>query len=504
MVPTTESPSFWFDKCFNFFDSFRVPFDEQPFESKMNELTKLILLVFIVIALTCSVRAAGIFLGVGIFFIIVFYYCGKRFIPSKECYGNVASLQEAVPPVIFTSPSNNLVITPSFNEQRQCFPKPVSVDGLNIKPNASNLQLINGQQSSAYQYEGVPLEENISLNQKLAGKMTPKTLVQPVIPSPIFDFDTWQPTDFVVPTGINEQKTQEMYYNGYTVDSTTEPSAPPKNLIPLYKESLGPNEAYPGEAVTKEQFLFQNNDYVNIGCGYHPDNLSKNLPVNYNASPQLQDDPPYNANLFSIPLQPDVYTTSQVNQNDASMSNLGISYTQQFEPTVLEPKGNFQEFVELDPLQNKISTKQCNYNFADEPHRRNIFDPRNTGYGTQYRSYVDPVVGQPRFYYRDIDQQNNNGYLTKNNVDFASFGTSTGVYPHDDPLEGQALYTFADETYTNSMIGQRTELQQRLMHKNSNRAWQQRVAPIRTNVLQQRPGTSTASLRSSYAGPRGG
>ena len=499
MVLTTESPSYWLDACFQ---SLRKPFDEQSFEAKMNDVTKLVVLVFIILILTCSIRLALLFLFCGILVTTIAYYIGRRFLISKEYYGNVASLQEAVPPVTFNSPSNNLVITPSFNEQRKCFPKPVSVDGLNIKPNESNLQLINGQQSSAYQYEGVPLDENVSLNQKLAGTMIPKTLVQPVIPSPIYDFDTWQPTDFVVPTGINDQKTQELYYNGYVTDSTTAPSTSVKELVPLYKGTLKANESYPGEVGT-EEYSSHDNDYVNTACGMHPNNLSKNLPVNYNAPLPLQSTPNYNENLFSIPLQPDLYTKSQVNQNDASMSNLGISYTQQFEPTILEPKSGYDEFVELDPLQNKISTKHCDYNFADQPHRRNVFDPRQNGYGTQYRSYIDPMLGQPRFYYGDIDQQNNNGYLTRNDVDFASFGTSTGMYPHNDPLEGQALYTFADETYANSMLGHRTELQQRLMHKNSNRAWQQRVAPIRTNVMQTRAGSSTASLRSTYAGPRG-
>ena len=70
----------------------------------------------------------------------------------------------------------------------------------------------------------------------------------------------------------------------------------------------------------------------------HPNNLSKNLPVNYNAPQPLQSNPDYNKNLFSIPLQPDLYTTSQVNQNDASMSNLGISIHSNLNPQSLNQK----------------------------------------------------------------------------------------------------------------------------------------------------------------------
>ena len=137
---------------------------------------------------------------------------GRNFMKtSKECYGNVESLQQPVQPLTFQSPSNNIVLTPTFHDQRKCQTTPVSVDGLTIKPNTSNLQLIDGRQSAAYQYQGkngVPLDNNVSLNQKLAGTANPKTLVQPIIPSPMFDFDSWQPTDFVIPTAINDQKNQ--------------------------------------------------------------------------------------------------------------------------------------------------------------------------------------------------------------------------------------------------------------------------------------------------------
>ena len=87
-------------------------------------------------------------------------------------------------------------------------------------------------------------------------------------------------------------------------------------------------------------------------------------------------------------------------------------------------------------------------------------------------------------------------------IDFATFGTTTGPYPGNQPLEGNALHEYADGTYTNSMIGYRTELQQRLMNKNSNREWQQRIAPIYRN--QQTKGFMGTNSSKSYAGPRGG
>ena len=46
----------------------------------------------------------------------------------------------------------------------------------------------------------------------------PRTKIAPIIPAPIFDNEYWRPTDFVVPSGINDQKTRELFQSGYVTD----------------------------------------------------------------------------------------------------------------------------------------------------------------------------------------------------------------------------------------------------------------------------------------------
>ena len=111
------------------------------------------------------------------------------------------------------------------------------------------------------------------------------------------------------------------------------------------------------------------------------------------------------------------------------------------EPTLYQQENGYTSFQQLDPYQNKIVLPPLE---KEGVTRRDVYDPRTTGYGTSYRSYVDPLLGQPRYYYKDIDQENNGGYLTRNNVDFADFGTATGNYPFHKPLEGNALHQYAD------------------------------------------------------------
>ena len=525
--------SFWLEDISNLFKSSRIiPSKEDSFENQMNDLTKFVIISFLIVnlfiyidTLTGKEKFANktkyistVFI-ILLFMIICCYYFGRLFQPStvKECYGNVPSLHEPIPKTTYNISNKDMIITPSYNQERKCNPTLPKNASLEVKGINSNPQLIDGRQSSAYcygnndyyskDYNGKPIQTNISANQKLVGQANPKTMVQPVIPTPIYDFEVWQPNDFVIPTAINDQQNQELYLNGYESNFETFAKSQPKDVLqfgpPFIQKNLEPIK----ENYSRDEPIYLNTDNyetvtnspIDMQCSYQPENLNHNLPSNYQATEEEYKTKEYNKNLFTIPIQPGIYTKSQVNQPDASMSNLGISYTQPFEPLTYQKEDNYNTFIELDPLQNKIlPTKPSK---PEMPLRRDIYDPRTTGYGTQYRTYIEPVTGQPRFYYKDIDQQNNGAYITRNKIDFANFGTSTGAYPFDKPLEGNALYNYADETFGTSMLGYRTELQQRLMHKNSNREWQQRLAPIRTNV--QSKGFMGKSSSGNYAGPRG-
>lgn len=545
-----EKPSFWIEDVSYLFRSGKlIPKEEETFEEQMNAISRFLLVVFVVLLLFYSITKSFQILGCLLLVVICSYYVGKLFAPRyhvKELYGDTSNIRNTPnPPPFYSNTNKDLVITPTYDQTHKCRTNLPSHGEVPIHLDAVNPSFIDGRQSSVYcygdnagaaqvgekiQYEqnysdGVPFKNSIGVNQKLAGTANPKTLVQPVIPSPIYDFETWKPNDMVIPSGINDQKNQELFQNGYVSNFETFSQEPKKGLQlgPLVEKRHG--ELYPGElhesyenpnsrkirnniappsVYGKQRDTYSSMQYpvADYECGFQPINLDYNLPSNYQANECQYTDKAakYNNDIFQIPIQPGVYTNSQVNQTDASMANLGISFIQPNLPTTLQQKNGYQTFTEIDPTVNQlVPTPPASPQF---PLRRDIYDPRTTGYGTDYRAYNDPLLGQPRYYYKDIDQQNNNGYLTRNKIDFATFGTTTGPYPGNQPLEGNALHEYADGTYTNSMIGYRTELQQRLMNKNSNREWQQRIAPIRTNV-QTRGFMGTSGAR-TYAGPRGG
>ena len=43
-----------------------------------------------------------------------------------------------------------------------------------------------------------------------------------------------------------------------------------------------------------------------------------------------------------------------------------------------------------------LSTPEYNCEI-NGPNESNVYDPRFTGYGTNYRTYIESVTGQPRF-----------------------------------------------------------------------------------------------------------
>lgn len=397
-------------------------------------------------------------------------------------------------------------------------------------------------------------EQQTSMNQKLTGLADPKTLVQPIISIPIYDNTLWKSNDFMVPKGINDQRRQELWQNGYLINDldnisefvrstyTQEPTihSVPNNLkgcsnnvkedfsmdgarcmnsVDLSNSNLYPNNSsqrYDNVPNVQPHYVYPEEDFNRVGnkpflteFGYYPENEQYNLPTNSpagkcEARPELSE---YNKSIYTTTLQPGVYTTSQVNQPDASMANMGISYTQPFLPTYssyvqrrdgVEPEGVM--FTQYDP--NFAPPSRCNGPVDSRISESDIYDGRFTGYGTAYRGYVDELTGRPKYFYDDVDEQRRNKFLTRNALDTFAFGLNTG--PQDPPkYTNMQVREMAQNAYLDNQISYRTELQQRLMTKDTNRRAQIKKAPIITNQFNRGGSSAAKGITTGYAGPRG-
>ena len=223
---------------------------------------------------------------------------------------------------------------------------------------------------------------------------------------------------------------------------------------------------------------------VNVACGYNPEqNILSSLPANLPAGPAEKDCKmqEYNKDLFTQTIQPGTYTTNQV--IEPINSNIGISFTQQFEPTTAtrNNEGGIN-YTQIDPniIEPELYTTDPPYiqNTATE---WNVTDPRFSGYGTSYRAYTDDKLGQTKFYYDDVNAIRMPNYIVRSNIDFLPFADSYGPISSGNEFgnkDNSIMRDLVQSAYTDNSIQFRTELQERLMRKVNSNKWQQRHAPI--------------------------
>ena len=305
----------------------------------------------------------------------------------------------------------------------------------------------------------VSVNEYSSENQNLAGCPIPKTRIKPIIVPPSMDISYWKNDNFYIRSGINTANNENMYKSGYAVtpcDLSPSPNLPP--VAPIYTQRYDNSqiiEEYSPDArmlvqdpdarlVNQNQFgvgrgKFKQDDVdcralvkpfvqgnVNRECGYDVGQLDYGLPVNAPAGNCQKNVrlKAYNEQLSRTPLQPGTVLRSQV--EEPYNANMGISYTQQFNPLKYGMDASGQQTITtMDP--NIIEPPLIISREDGSPTQYNVYDPRSNGYGSDNRSYVDNVTGQPRFYYDDVEGVRRPNYITRNKIDHTDILAPYGI-----------------------------------------------------------------------------
>lgn len=388
-----------------------------------------------------------------------------------------------------------------------------------------------------------PDQSFVSKNQKMVGGANPKTKIRPVVAPPSHDWEYWRGNDFVIPNNINDRSVQDYYSSGYYIDedvecprerlvvqrqeSVIENFEPPRNGHQARKNMIKENYNYNSVSATSKSsnnylsasgesgeeskcktctggpyelppknFKKENGDFkkmeqnippesekrytgdINDACGYDQTNLYYNLPSNYNATncqrrSNLKD---LNGQIFTSTILPGTYYKNEI--IEPINSNIGISFTQQIPPRKVsyDSEGN-KIYTAVDP---RVYTPDERVNKEiDVPSNYDVYDPRSNGYGTSYRSYVDKLTGQPRFYYDDIDSIRRPNYLCRSEIDFLDKADTYGPIKEDqeeiDITEN--VRKNAEYAYTDNMLEFRSDMMTRLMRKKNSELWQTRMAP---------------------------
>lgn len=184
-------------------------------------------------------------------------------------------------------------------------------------------------------------------------------------------------------------------------------------------------------------------------------------------------------------------------------SNLGISYTPDIPPMVLDqvatPNGVYPLFHRIDPqliraqgiaperreelpYRNEWSARYSGFDAAPGTvNFEDVYDPKFTGYGDEYRSFGDVSLGQVQYYYSDTDAFRSPNFGIRSKVDHIDFTDPMGkVLPEYSRSVGvNDIKQSVHDQYNSDALYFREGLQERLMKKRNQELWQLRAMPMR-------------------------
>lgn len=481
-----------------------IPTKKMCIESKMNLITRIILVIFFVILILglTDLKNSIIFLLFSLLIIIFIYYKQKDImIDNTQIIEN------------FTPLRNSNIITQS--QQPNEIGKTINDKFCNFKPRINyhckqpdmikeDKNLGNFYNDTRPNYNNKYYNTNfakITDNQSLVGRPNPKTLVPPIISAPMADIDYWRNNKNLAPEVINNVKEKYEIESGYKVVGECSVNyKEPRNYYCGYKQKKGDNNNAEEKAdIIKRsvlnQNIFKNNSEIpfpiippeetkesfefpyEISSKYNkveePGQYFSKNKNNYqnilNEADDLADKPfknnkyyknKYSENIFQEATDPSVYKATTYNEPINSL--MGITYSEQFHDDDFE---NNSEIIEP----------------PEYPNNSNTYDPRFYGYGSNDRFYVDKQLGQGRWMYDDVDAVRRPNYITRNSIDVFNFGDAYGSQGVGGNPYHSNINALADKHYLDSSLQFRDEMRERLMRKNNSINQQNKMYPKMTH-----------------------
>jgi hypothetical protein len=323
---------------------------------------------------------------------------------------------------------------------------------------------------------------------RLIGGVNPRTLIAPIIADPISDMEAWGTDNYTIHSAINDYRSNDLFLSGYvTLDDCKCRGRCNCNKgwkKPLIKEGFNA----PSQTVlSSSKDIMWPTDSTNVSGTLGP----LTTKVNSSCRGTLLTDCG-GENLLSGTADHNFLSPYDVSEQRLSrpqiLQNYGISKIPEKSVYTSITNGDDLLFVE-NSGKGKVAPFSQDYITGDEPSM--IYDPRRVGYSDNKRAYVDKLLGQPKFYYDDINAARAPNYITRNKIDIYSFGETTGRLrnPRDIQTCGDTNQ-LAVEEFHNSALQHRSDLMQSLMNKRNGEMWQLREFPISTNGQRMSGGTS--------------
>lgn len=214
-----------------------------------------------------------------------------------------------------------------------------------------------------------------------------------------------------------------------------------------------------------------------INNGYHVDNLKVGLPTNFAASEggKSPATAQLNSDTFTQTIVPGVYSNSQIIEPINSM--IGISLTSQIPPTTLSEQDGDLLYQLHDPNLYKPPPPE---EPDQSPNATTVTDPRYYGYGASNRAYHEPMTGQTRFYYEDVNTIRMPNYIARSKIDTNPWADKYEPCPEGSALGNpntRNIRELANNAFRDATIEHRTSMMQSLMRKRNAELYQLRMMP---------------------------
>lgn len=473
MVRNKKKKDCWIDDTNALFTEYSlIPHSQMKLACRINCITRLLLSTAILLLLfkIFNTELVIIYFLTALLIIIIIYYKEKE---KMERYTENFEITYTPPP------SQKPTLDCKTNQARinyNCTKADENTFVLQNKLIRENIK--QNDYTPKNNYNALEYNKNFATmtdNQSLVGRANPKTLVPPIIPPPLTCLEDWKNDNSYGYSIVNEKKNPYYKESGYDIDGSAyceknyktpgsyicaqkknKPASSynklnetQPNILPP-KPNMTPEPSGQAPAEIKETFVFP----YEIKSKEVTNNTDNLFHKGFKKNPMFHKK--YNEDLFTETVSPGNYKMNT--RNEPINSNIGISIAEQFEDPNYEM---------IEPFEN-VNTS-------------NVYDPRFYGYGTSYRGYVDKNLGQPRFYYDDVDAIRMPNYISRNKIDVMPFGDAYGPDNDGGNKYHSNITALADKHYLDSSLQFRTEMQDRLMRKVNANQWQQRMFPINTN-----------------------
>lgn len=305
------------------------------------------------------------------------------------------------------------------------------------------LTTVNSDNAMSIQLLDPNDENRIYSNQILAGKSHPRTKIAPIVPARSTDLEFWRDTPMTTLSIVNKRKPQYPSMAGYSTQDLTdwECMTPVCNRSELKQVKASP--------------LVQT-----IQPGVY------DFPTDY--QPIIQSE--------GIAEVPQFEPIKQLRENGnvlfAGQKNSQMPQDNRLQGQNIPNNSNPQRVENYEPIINN----------QNDVTLYNVYDPRFSGYGSDNRSYLDPMLHQTRYYYDDVDSIRRPNYIVRSKIDSCVTGFGDQYGPMQNvQLSLNQTRPLAEQSYLDNSLNYRNDLMQTLMSKRNAEIWQNRQAPKYTN-----------------------